>query len=61
MIALIIQCTKLSTRQISVYVITMCSHMLKIVRNMTVYLFLDDATEALFISNHDGKEMQSAQ
>lgn len=39
----------------------MCSHMLKIVRNVTVYLFLDDATEALFISNHDGKEMPSAQ
>lgn len=39
----------------------MCSLMLKIVRNMTVYLFLDDATEALFISKHDGKEMQSAQ
>lgn len=37
----------------------MCSFMLKIVRNMIVYLFFDDVIEVLFILNYDGKEMFS--
>lgn len=35
----------------------MCSFMLKIVRNMIVYLFFDDVIDVLFILNYDGKEM----